>query len=60
MFVEFAAKILPQTAKCRQLIKKNAEKVNFYAKKFDHFKKKQYFCALKRQIFVMYSSRWMF
>ena len=27
------------------LLQKNAEKVNFYAKKFDQFKKKQYFCG---------------
>ena len=60
MSVKFAAKVQLQNAKYRQLIKKNAEKVNFYAKKFDQFKKKQYFCALKRQIIVIYSSQWMF
>lgn len=31
MFLKFAAKVLHQTAKCRHLFKKNAEKVNFYA-----------------------------
>ena len=45
MFSKFAAKVLLQTAKCRQLIKKNAEKVIFYAKKFDQLKKKQYICS---------------
>ena len=40
MFSKFAAKVHLKNAKYRQLIKKNAEKVNFYAKKFDHFKKK--------------------
>jgi len=45
MFSKFAAKVLLQTAKYRQLSKKNAEKVNFYAKIFDQFKKKQYICS---------------
>ena len=40
MFVKFAAKVLLPTAKCWQLLKKNTEKVNFYAKKFYQFKKK--------------------
>lgn len=45
MFSKFAAKVLLQTAKCRQLFKKNAKKVNFYAKTFAHFKNKQYLCS---------------
>lgn len=40
MFLKFAAKVLLQTAKCRQLMKKNAEKVNFYAEILAQFKKK--------------------
>jgi len=45
MLSKFAAKVLLQTAKCRQYFKKNAEKVIFYAEKFDQFKKMQYLCS---------------
>lgn len=40
MFLKFATKVLHQTAKCGQLIKKIAKNMNFYAEILAQFKKK--------------------